>query len=152
MKNQNNSIKENLKIVSLFIPEHSHSLSIPLAQSLISAGFPSSAENFVERSLDLNELLIKHPSATFFIKVLGDSMINAGIHSNDILIVDRSLTPTNNKIVVVRINDEFTVKRIQFHDDTIVLLPENSNYKPIHIKKDADFEVWGVVTNVIHNV
>lgn len=152
MKNNNNCIKENLKIISVFSADSSHPLKIPFAESLISAGFPSSAENFVERSLDLNELLIKHPTATFFIKVMGDSMINAGIHSNDILIVDRSLTPTNNKIVVVRLNDEFTVKRIQFNQETILLIPENPNYKPIEIKKDADFEIWGVVTNVIHSV
>lgn len=125
---------------------------IPLLASRVAAGFPSSAENFIEKSLDLNELVIKHPVATFFVRVKGDSMINAGIHSGDILIVDRALTASNNKIVIARIHDEFTVKRILMTETTISLLPENENYKPIHITDDMDFEVWGVVTFVLHGV
>lgn len=124
--------------------------SIPFSESLISAGFPSSAENFLEKSLDLHELLIAHPAATFFIKVLGDSMINAGIQSGDILIVDRSLTATHNKIVIARINDEFVVKRIQFIGTQIILIAENEAYQPCRITADMDFEIWGIVTFIIH--
>ncbi len=123
---------------------------IPFSESLVSAGFPSSAENFIENSLDLNDLLITHPSATFFIRVIGDSMINAGINSGDILIVDRSLSVANNKIAIVRIHDEFTVKRVKINGNNISLIAENDNYKPIEIKKETDFEVWGIVTFVIH--
>jgi DNA polymerase V len=141
-----------IKIISIFPSDQSSKCILPFAQELISAGFPSSAENFIQQPLDLNDLVIKHATATFFVKVIGDSMIDAGIRSNDILIVDRSLTPTNNKVVVVRINDEFTVKRIHFTADKIMLLADNQNYKPIEITKSTDFEIWGVVTFVIHQL
>lgn len=125
---------------------------IPLLASRVAAGFPSSAENFIEKSLDLNELVIKHSAATFFVRVKGDSMINAGIHSGDILIVDRALTATHNKIVIARIHDEFTVKRMCVNGNVIALIPENDSYKPITITADMDFEIWGVVTFVLHGV
>lgn len=142
--------KDNLKIVAIYpIAQHKPCV-IPFAESLVSAGFPSSAENFVENSLDLNDLLIEHPSATFYVKVIGNSMINAGINSGDILIVDRSLSVTNNKIAIVRINDEFTVKRIKIEGCKMFLVPANDDYKTIEITKDMDVEVWGVVTFVIH--
>ncbi|MDR3646481.1 MAG: translesion error-prone DNA polymerase V autoproteolytic subunit [Candidatus Babeliales bacterium] len=112
----------------------------------------STAENFSERSLDLNDLLITHPISTFYIKVVGDSMINAGIKSNDIIIVDRALSVSNNKIVVVRINNEFTVKRIKFEQDKILLISESDECKSIEINNEIDFEVWGIVTYVIHKV
>jgi DNA polymerase V len=123
---------------------------IPFLSSLISAGFPSSAENYLEKSLDLNELLIKHSSSTFFIKVIGNSMINAGINSGDILIVDRALSVSNNKIIVARLNDEFTVKRILIKNEKMFLMADNENYPSIEITQDMDFEVWGIVTFVIH--
>lgn len=144
--------KNNLKISAVYVLEPQGKCLIPFAQSLVSAGFPSSAENFVENSLDLNDLLIHHPAATFYVRVLGNSMINAGINSGDILIVDRSLTVSNNKIAIVRINDEFTVKRIRMEGDTIFLIAENDEYKAIEISKDMDVEVWGVVTFVIHKM
>ena len=147
----NDSIN-NLKIVSFFNIDQTKQTSIAYAESLISAGFPSTAENFSEKSLDLNDLLIKHPISTFYIRVLGDSMLNAGIHSNDILIVDRALSVSNNKIAVVRINNEFTVKRIKFSRDKILLMAENDNYAPIEITQEMDFEIWGIVTYVIHKV
>ncbi len=97
-------------------------LSFPLFESVVPAGFPSIAEDYVDRALNLNELLIQHPAATFFVRVSGDSMVNAGITSNDILIVDRALTPTNNKIVIARIDGELTVKRLRREggNDTLV--------------------------------
>jgi DNA polymerase V len=138
--------------VTIFNVDTGTSQPIPFSEALISAGFPSSAENFIERTLDINNLLIKHPVSTFYIRVIGDSMINAGINSGDILVVDRSLTFSNNKIAVVRINNEFTVKRIHFSQDKIQLLAENDNYAPIEITAEMDFEVWGMVTFVIHKV
>lgn len=146
------SINNHLKIISFFNIDQTKATSIAYVESLVSAGFPSTAENFSERSLDLNDLLIKHPISTFYIRVLGDSMINAGINSNDILIVDRALSVSNNKIAVVRINNEFTVKRIRFEQDKIFLMAENDNYKPIEINNEMDFEIWGIVTYVIHKV
>jgi DNA polymerase V len=127
-------------------------LSLPLFESVVSAGFPSMAEDYVDRALDLNELLIQHPAATFFVRVSGDSMIGAGIFADDILIVDRAVTPVSNKIVIARINDELTVKRFVKKSDSVILYPENPAYKPLVITPDMDFEVWGVVTCVIHRV
>ena len=125
---------------------------IPIFQHKVSAGFPSPADDFIERSLDLNQYLVKHPAATFFVRVSGSSMINAGIHHDDILIVDRALEPSNNKVIVAVLNGELTVKRIQKLGKKIFLSPANPNFKPIEIRPEIDFEVWGVVTNVIHAV
>ena len=127
-------------------------LSFPLFESVVPAGFPSIAEDYVDGALNLNELLIEHPAATFFVRVSGDSMVNAGIHTDDILIVDRALTPTNNKIVIARINDELTVKRFCREGDKVILYPDNPEFEPIVITSSMDFEVWGVVTCVIHRV
>ncbi len=125
---------------------------VPLLESAVSAGFPSMAEDYVDRALDLNELLIQHPAATFFVRVSGDSMIGAGIFEDDILIVDKALKPVNNKIVIARIDDELTVKRFVKEADRVILYPENDEYEPMVITPDRDFEVWGVVTCVIHRV
>ena len=126
--------------------------ALPSFESAVSAGFPNIAEDYVDRALNLNELLIKHPAATFFVRVKGTSMINAGIHSNDILIVDRALTPTHNRIVIARIDGELTVKRIKMDKNKTTLVAENDDFKSIEITSAMDFEVWGVVTCVIHQV
>lgn len=125
---------------------------LPLYQSAVSAGFPSAADGEMERALDLNELLIKHPAATFFVRVNGHSMIGAGIHHNDILVVDRSLKPVDGKIVIAAINGELTVKRLLVKKNRVVLLPENSEFSPIEVGEGTDFHIWGVVTSVIHSV
>ena len=122
----------------------------PLFAVPVKAGFPSPAEDYLEQNLDLNEHLIQHPAATFFVRVDGESMKGAGIHKDDILIVDRSLEPTNGKIVIAVINGEFTVKRIRLHQDKVFLEPENPQFSPIEINPNWDFQVWGVVTYVIH--
>lgn len=125
-------------------------MKLPLFAVPVHAGFPSPAEDYLEQSLDLNEALIQHPAATFFVRVDGDSMKGAGIRRGDLLIVDRALEPTNGKIVIAVVNSEFTVKRIRMIQDKIFLEPENPDYKPLEIDKEADFKVWGVVTYVIH--
>jgi DNA polymerase V len=127
-------------------------LEIPLFLQMISAGFPSPAEDYIDKGLDLNEYLIKHPSATFFVRVEGDSMLNAGIHHGDILIVDRALEPAHKKIIVAVINGELTVKRMYRIKDTLYLLPENDTFERICVREEMDFQVWGVVTHVIHSV
>ena len=127
-------------------------IKLPLFITHISAGFPSPADDFIENKLDLNEKLIRHPAATFFVKVEGNSMIKAGIQPGDMLIVDRALEPRSGGIVVAVINGEFTVKRIEKKQNRIYLVPENTGYKPIEITEEMDFKVWGVVTNVIHSV
>ena len=114
------------------------------------AGFPSPAEDHLDLELDLNEHLIKHPAATFYVYAKGDSMINAGIHDGDLLIVDRSLDPGLRSIIIAVINGEFTVKRIQKINKELYLIPDNNLYKPIKITEDINFQIWGIVTHAIH--
>lgn len=126
--------------------------SLPLYLESIKAGFPSPADDFIDKKLDLNDLLIKHPVATFFIRVSGDSMINAGIFSGDILVVDRALDARDKCIVVAVLNSELTVKRLSTKNGKVNLIPENPNYKIISVSPEDTFSIWGVVTNVIHKV
>jgi DNA polymerase V len=126
--------------------------ALPLYMVAISAGFPSPAEDYVEGKIDLNRHLIKNPAATFLVRVTGDSMIGAGIHSGDVLVVDRSLEPTQHGIVIAVINGELTVKRICHERKRLYLMPENPNYPPILIDEGMELQVWGIVTNVIHPV
>lgn len=124
----------------------------PLYGSKVPAGFPSPADDYIEKQLDLNEHLIKHPSATFFVRVSGNSMINAGIHENDILVVDRSITPVTGKIVVAAIDGQLTVKRLHKTNEKLFLMPENQEFEPIEVREGSEVYIWGVVTNVIHAV
>ncbi len=126
-------------------------MKLQLFLNPVTAGFPSPASDYIDKSVDLNEVLIKNKAATFLVKALGDSMINAGIFSGDILIVDKSITPASKNIVVAILNGEFTVKRFIKEESKIILYPENSKYKPIEINSEDDFKIWGVVTFVIHN-
>ena len=125
---------------------------LPLYESAVSAGFPSPGEDHIEERIDLNHLLIKRPAATFFLRVSGQSMIQAGIHDGDILIVDRSIPPRHGKIVIASINGELTVKRLHQEGKILQLLPENEAYAPIVLSGEEDFRLWGVVTNVIHSL
>lgn len=125
---------------------------LPFYQDAISAGFPNQASEEVEDTLDLNELLIKRPAATFFLRVNGSSMIKAGIFHNDILIVDRSIEPCNGKIVIAAVNGELTVKRLCKEDNKVQLVAENDSFRPIDITCDMELRIWGVVTNVIHSL
>tara|TARA_B100001750_G_C14961611_1_gene328568 strand:+ start:75 stop:503 length:429 start_codon:yes stop_codon:yes gene_type:complete len=127
------------------------SLPVDFHTSFIHAGFPSPADDHMDISLDLNEYLIKHPSATFYIYVKGDSMINDGLYSGDIMIVDRSLSPKSKDVVIAVLDGEFTVKRIYKKNNQIYLVPSNKKYQSIAITKDMDFQIWGVVTHTIHH-
>ncbi|THB64265.1 MAG: LexA family transcriptional regulator [Desulfovibrio sp.] len=127
-------------------------LKLPLYLATVSAGFPSPADDFIDKSLDLNEHLIAHPEATFFVRVYGDSMRDAHIGSGDILVVDRALEPMNNKIVIAALNGELTVKRIRKTAERLFLVPENPEFTPIEVGEEESFEIWGVVTYVIHKV
>jgi len=132
------------------LAEATQTLSPPLYSESVQAGFPSPAQDHIEKKLDLNEHLVKHPVATFFVRVQGESMVGANIQTGDILIVDRSLKPATNRIIVAILNGEFTVKRLKMDKEHITLLPENDEFDPIEITEETDFEVWGVVTYVIH--
>jgi DNA polymerase V len=126
--------------------------ALPLFISPIKAGFPSAADDYLDKKIDLNEYLIEHPASTFLVRVKGDSMTGAGIHSGDLLIVDRSKEAKNNDVIVAALNGEFTVKRLQKKAGKIGLIAENSNYQPIEITPAMDFEIWGVVLHAIHTV
>jgi len=127
-------------------------LECPLFLSQVAAGFPSPADDTVESALDLNTHLIKNPSATFFVRVSGESMMKAGIHPGDLLVVDRSIFPKHNHIVIAVVNGELTVKRLHLKHERITLMPENNLFDPLPITKEMDFRIWGVVTSVIHSV
>lgn len=141
-----------IKDVIQFLNTNNITYEIPLYTSTVHAGFPSPADDNIECKLDLNTHLIKHPSATFFVKAVGDSMIHAGIQSGDMLIVDRSIEATHGKIIIAAINGELTVKRLSCVNDSVQLLAENENYQPIDISLEQDLVIWGVVTHVIHQV
>ncbi|MFN8415439.1 MAG: translesion error-prone DNA polymerase V autoproteolytic subunit [Cytophagaceae bacterium] len=140
------------KIIDIISADTDTKLELPFVESGISAGFPSPALDFIDLTIDLNRHLIKNPSATFYGRVKGDSLKNAGIANNDLLIIDRSVAPTNGKIAVCYIDGEFTAKRIQITDKVIWLIPENENYQPIKVTQDNDFLIWGIVTHVIKSV
>ncbi|NTV15170.1 MAG: translesion error-prone DNA polymerase V autoproteolytic subunit [Desulfobulbaceae bacterium] len=127
-------------------------LKRPLFACSVSAGFPSPAEDYIEGRLDLNELMVANPSATFFVRVAGDSMIGAGIHHNDILVVDRSLEPISGKVVIAVVNGELTVKRMLKDGETFYLKAENSDYPDIHMTEGSTCEIWGVVSFVVHSL
>ncbi|HSY62717.1 MAG TPA: translesion error-prone DNA polymerase V autoproteolytic subunit [Cytophaga sp.] len=131
------------------LPEALHA-PIPLADGAVAAGFPSPAGDYIDNKIDIFEYLVQHPIATFYVRVKGNSMINASIHDGDLLVVDRSIEPRNNQIVVAIIDGEFTVKRISKYNNKLYLIPENEKFKPMEITENMGFEVWGVVTFVIH--
>jgi DNA polymerase V len=126
--------------------------SVPFYENSVSAGFPSPAEDFMDLEMNLQDYLIQHPSATFCVRVTGDSMIKAGISSGDVMIVDRSLETKDGSIVLAVLNGEFTVKRIKKNKDQLLLNPENPKFSPIVVNEEMDFQVWGVVTHVIHEL
>ncbi|MCD6527484.1 MAG: translesion error-prone DNA polymerase V autoproteolytic subunit [Desulfuromonas sp.] len=127
------------------------SLEIPMFLEAVPAGFPSPASDYCERTLDLNELCINKPAATYFVRAQGESMIDAGIFPGDILVVDRSLTAQHGNIVIASFNGELTVKKLETSPATR-LLPMNSTYAPIIIPEGADLEIFGVATTVIHSL
>ena len=132
--------------------ENKTSKEIPFAGEPVRAGFPSPADDFIDRTIDLNKELVEHPSATFFIKVAGDSMIGANIFEGDILIVDRALEPSAGDIVIAVVYGEFTLKRLIFDNGKVILRSENPDYESIEIDRDTDFYVWGVVRTVIRKI
>lgn len=145
--------KINIKnIEKIFQPDLNSRSDYPIFLESVSAGFPSPADDYLEGKLDLNEHLVRNPASTFFVRVTGDSMVNAGIYSGDILIVDRSLTTKTGNIIIAVLDGELTVKRFIYENGTVKLYPENPAYQPIEVRGEMKFEVWGVVRTVIHNV
>ena len=140
------------KVEVVSTPDLSTACQLPVFLERVPAGFPSPAGDYMEGKLDLNQHLVKHPAATFFVRVTGDSMIEKGIHSGDLLVVDKSLDPKDGSIVIAVLDSELTVKQLEKKKGKLRLLPANKNYKPLEISEQQSFEIWGVVTNVIHSL
>jgi len=124
---------------------------IPLLADSVSAGFPSPADDYTQENIDLNEHLISNPFSTFFLRVKGDSMINAGIKDKDLIIVDKSLTARPGNIIIAMIDGEFTIKRLSIKNDELYLKAENNNYPDFRFKNHIDVQIWGVVIYSIHS-
>ena len=139
------SIKSDGSISKIWFADNSQGIELPFFETKVQAGFPSPAEDHVEQRLDLNTLVIENPSATFFVRVAGESMRDIGITDGDILVVDRSIESWENRIVVAVIDSEFTIKRFTIEQEMVVLKAENMDYPPIKITSEMDFAVWGVV-------
>ena len=123
---------------------------IKVAEPSVAAGFPSPADDFIEMEINLQDYIVKNKEATFCVKVEATSMTKAGINSGDIMIVDRALHPKHNDIVLAVIDGEFTVKRIAVNENSLYLMPENDNFSPIKITTAMNFQVWGIITHIIH--
>ncbi len=145
-------IKSDGSVKALYGVSTETRIKRPLIGSKVPAGFPSPATDYLEGLLDLNEYLIKHPAATFFARVDGDSMIGCGIFPDDIVIVDRALEAQNNSVVLARYDGEFAIKKLRIENGVYFLVSENEAYPAIQINEELDFVVWGVVTTVIHKV
>ena len=143
---------ESSKTLTFFTPKASLGNGAILVDAGISAGFPSPADDFRETRISLDDELIQNKDATFFAKVKGQSMIDAGLDDNDLLVIDRSIEPANNKIAVCFLDGEFTVKRLRVEKNEVWLQPENPNYPIINITEENDFVIWGIVTNVSKKV
>ena len=130
-------------------PDTPSALTRPLVLALVAAGFPSPADDHLDRDLDLHELLIQHPAATYYVRLAGDSMQGAGLYDGDILVVDRALEPKHHDIVIAVLNGEFTVKRLFRQDNLVQLRPANHRYPIITVTPDQELLIWGVVTGSI---
>lgn len=144
-------IQESM-ITEVFALEQRQYQPIPLYGCAVSAGFPSPADDHLDKKLDLNELLIENPAATFFVRATGDSMEPAGIFDGDILIVDRSIKAKNGRVIVAVVNGELTVKRVQHYGLKTFLAADNTKYPPIEITEFCELHCWGVVIHVLHKM
>ena len=134
-----------------FFDSTTKKFKVPLLNDSVSAGFPSPADDYTEENIDLNEHLISNPFSTFFLRVKGDSMINAGIKDKDLIIVDKSLIAKPGNVVIAMIDGEFTIKRLSIKNDELYLKAENNNYPDFKFKNHIDVQIWGVVIYSIHS-
>lgn len=143
---------KNKKTLNFYIPKADNGIGQWLAEDRISAGFPSPADDFKEIRISLDRELVKNKEATFYARVSGESMIEAGLENGDLLVIDRSIDPENGKIAICLIDGDFTVKRILKKNSKVYLMPENKNYKNIELNEDNELIVWGIVTYVIKKI
>ncbi|MTI29749.1 LexA family protein [Xanthovirga aplysinae] len=146
------SIETRMPSMTIYEAENDSFLTSKAPENCISEGQPSADNNNFNYRLDLNRELIKNPEKTFFARVNGHSLRNSNIFDGDILVIDRSVEPQHDKVAVCCIDGEFTVKRLHKVEDDLFLMPESSNFKPIKVEEGNDFQVWGVVTFVIHTM
>jgi len=132
-----------------FQPNKEHQKTLHWAQEGISAGFPSPADDFKELRISIDQEVVRNESATFYARVSGESMQGAGLDDGDLLVIDRSLEPKDNKIAVCFIDGEFTVKRLKVEADCIYLMPENKKYPPLKVTEENELIIWGIVTYVV---
>lgn len=125
---------------------------VPLYLNPVSAGFPSPADDYIEERLDLHKYVVRNPAATFFLRARGESMINAGVHDGDLLVVDRSVEATHNRVVIAALDGELTVKRLVRRRGRVALAPENPDFAEIDITEREYVHIWGVVTYVVHKL
>ena len=135
--------------LSFFLPDAENNLEMPYISSGIKAGFPSPAADFDGSRISIDQVVVKNPTATFYAKANGNSMIGAGIDDGDILVIDKSIEPQDGKIAVCFIDGEFTVKRIKIQENSLLLLPENKLFEPIEVTQENYFIIWGIVTYVV---
>ena len=138
--------------ITFFLPDFENPNELPYISSGIKAGFPSPAADFDESKISLDNVLVKNREATFYAKASGTSMIGAGIDDGDILVIDRSIEPQNNKVAVCYIDGEFTIKRIKVEKDCVYLMPENAAFQPIKVTDQNQLIIWGMVTYVIKSI
>ncbi len=148
----NSHIYDKVGIREIWSARASSKCIATLFTSKVQAGFPSPSDEYSEGSFDLKEYLLPHKETTFYVRVTGESMLNIGIYPNDMLVVDRSITPAYGHVIIALINGEMTVKRLEKIQNKLFLCSENDNFPDIHVTEDDDFAVWGVVTNVIHSL
>ncbi|WP_052507344.1 LexA family protein [Desulfonatronovibrio magnus] len=146
-------MKNNATCHNLFATDDfSEAFDLPQLLVHVPAGFPSPADDYMDKSLDLNAYLVSNKAASFFVRVAGDSMEGAGILNGDILLIDRSLDPAHNKIVVAILNNELTVKKIRYKGNRVFLIADNPEYQPIEITEHMECAIWGVVAAVIRKL
>lgn len=139
-------------LAPIALAEHLSAFKVPLFGSVVRAGFPSPADDYVADTLDLNEHLMPRREATFLLRAQGESMVGVGIHDGDILVVDRSLNATHGRVVIAAVDGQFTVKTLEKKRGRIRLMPANPEFPPIEIQSEQELQIWGVVTNVIHSL
>ena len=146
------NISSSLELISASAAIPQGRLGLPLYLTPVEAGFPSPAEDYLDRRLDLHQHLVRKEAATFFLRAHGESMLGAGIHDGDLLIVDRSIEPAHRKVVIAALDGELTVKRLLHREGRVLLAPENPQFEPIDITESEFVHIWGVVTYVVHKL
>ena len=145
-------LSSTLELINASAAIQPQRMGLPLYLAPVEAGFPSPADDYLDRRLDLHQHLVRNEAATFFLRAHGESMLGAGIHDGDLLIVDRSMDAAHRKVVIAALDGELTVKRLLHREGRVLLAPENPRFEPIDITESESVHIWGVVTYVVHKL